>query len=224
MQGVTIFCIGSPGSGDVVDEALRNCSTGLGEYIILMFFLLFRSQSLPLKYPLLYSPLRDHKRFHPYFDSDLDLCFLSPPGRCNPPMKELQVSMGLRLLLPCVQLSAWPCSWEHPPHRHTRQHNSDLEVTVTEDSLGKYICTCQVKSGNVRLLHLDCMDFCSLDFRSSQLSPVVLKADNICRNLLSRVATKTTVSRALNKTCADPVVAAVLSKIKFLKWNISSSD
>lgn len=64
-------------------------------------------------------------------------------------MEELQVSLGLRLLLPCVQLSARPCSWEHPPHRHTRQHNSDLEVTVTQESLGKYICTCQVKSGYV---------------------------------------------------------------------------
>lgn len=170
-----------------MDEALRNCSTGLGEYIILMFFLLFTSQSLQLYYPVLYSPFRNNKRFHPYYDSDLDLCLLSPPGRCNPPLKELQVSMGLRLLLPCVQLSARPCSWEHPPHRHTRQHNSDLEVTVTEDSLGKYICTCQVKSGNVRLLHLDCMNFRSEDSRSSQLPSVVLKPDNICRKLFSRV-------------------------------------
>uniref|UniRef100_A0A3Q3X936 Sema domain-containing protein n=1 Tax=Mola mola TaxID=94237 RepID=A0A3Q3X936_MOLML len=64
--------------------------------------------------------------------------------RCTPPIMELRVSLGLRLLLPCVQLSPRPCSWEHPPHRHTRQHHSDLEVTVTEDSLGKYICTCQV--------------------------------------------------------------------------------
>ncbi|KAA8582502.1 hypothetical protein FQN60_006173, partial [Etheostoma spectabile] len=67
----------------------------------------------------------------------------SPAGRCSPSMRELPVSLGLRLLLPCVQLSPRPCSWEHPPHRHTRQHHSDLEVTVTEDSLGKYICTCQ---------------------------------------------------------------------------------
>ncbi|XP_029311193.1 semaphorin-4F-like [Cottoperca gobio] len=64
-------------------------------------------------------------------------------GRCNPSMRELRVSLGLRLLLPCVQLSPRPCSWEHPPHRHTRQHHSDLEVTVTEDTLGKYTCTCQ---------------------------------------------------------------------------------
>ncbi|XP_023277542.1 semaphorin-4F-like [Seriola lalandi dorsalis] len=63
--------------------------------------------------------------------------------RCSPPPRELQVSMGLRLLLPCVQLSPRPCSWDHPPHRHTRQHHSDLEVTVTEESLGKYTCTCQ---------------------------------------------------------------------------------
>ncbi|XP_077962553.1 semaphorin-4F isoform X1 [Gasterosteus aculeatus] len=64
-------------------------------------------------------------------------------GRCNPSMRELRVSVGLPLLLPCVQLSPRSCSWEHPPHRHTRQHHSDLQVTVTEDSLGEYICTCQ---------------------------------------------------------------------------------
>ncbi|XP_059211313.1 semaphorin-4F [Centropristis striata] len=71
-------------------------------------------------------------------------------GRCKPLMRELQVSMGLRLLLPCVQLSPRPCSWEHPPHRHTRQHHSDLEVTVTNDSLGKYICTCQEPGPGIR--------------------------------------------------------------------------
>lgn len=82
----------------------------------------------------------------------LSPCSWSPPGRCTPSITELQVSMGLRLLLPCVQLSPRPCSWEHPPHRHTRQHHSDLEVTVTEDSLGKYICTCQVHSQNTSKL------------------------------------------------------------------------
>ncbi|XP_062240421.1 semaphorin-4F-like [Platichthys flesus] len=64
-------------------------------------------------------------------------------GHCSPSIRELRVSIGLRLLLPCVQLTPRPCSWEHPLHRHTRQHHSDLEVTVTEESLGKYICTCQ---------------------------------------------------------------------------------
>ncbi|XP_036969117.1 semaphorin-4F [Acanthopagrus latus] len=71
-------------------------------------------------------------------------------GRCSPSIRELQVSVGLRLLLPCVQLSPRPCSWEHPPHRHTRQHHSDLEVTVTEESLGKYVCTCQEAGPGVR--------------------------------------------------------------------------
>ncbi|XP_045921322.1 semaphorin-4F [Micropterus dolomieu] len=71
-------------------------------------------------------------------------------GRCNPSIRELRVSMGLRLLLPCVQLSPRPCSWEHPPHRHTRQHHSDLEVTVTKDSLGKYTCTCQEAGPGIR--------------------------------------------------------------------------
>ncbi|XP_053199326.1 semaphorin-4F [Scomber japonicus] len=71
-------------------------------------------------------------------------------GRCSPSMRELRVSIGLRLLLPCFQLSPRPCSWEHPPHRHTRQHHSDLEVTVTTESLGKYICTCQEAGPSVR--------------------------------------------------------------------------
>lgn len=88
------------------------------------------------------------------FTSHLSPCLLSPPGRCTPSMRELQVSVGLRLLLPCVQLSPRSCSWEHPPHRHTRQHHSDLEVTVTEDSLGKYICTCQVHRQNILVHHI----------------------------------------------------------------------
>ncbi|XP_030017854.1 semaphorin-4F isoform X2 [Sphaeramia orbicularis] len=71
-------------------------------------------------------------------------------GRCSPSIMELRVARGLRLLLPCVQLSPRSCSWEHPPHRHTRQHHSDLEVTVTEDSLGTYICTCQEAGPGVR--------------------------------------------------------------------------
>lgn len=82
-------------------------------------------------------------------NSCLSPCLWSPPGRCTPSIRELRVSKGLRLLLPCVQLSPRPCSWEHPPHRHTRQHHSDLEVTVTEESLGKYICTCQVHNQNM---------------------------------------------------------------------------
>ncbi|KAM4564861.1 semaphorin-4F [Fundulus diaphanus] len=71
-------------------------------------------------------------------------------GRCTPFMKDLKVSIGLRILLPCVQLSPRPCSWEYPPHRHTRQHHSDLAVTVTEDNLGKYVCTCQEGGPNIR--------------------------------------------------------------------------
>ncbi|XP_072232941.1 semaphorin-4F [Leuresthes tenuis] len=71
-------------------------------------------------------------------------------GRCRPSIRELRVSMGLRLLLPCIQLSPRPCHWEHPPHRHTRQHHSDLEVTVTKDSLGQYVCTCQEGGPGIR--------------------------------------------------------------------------
>ncbi|MEQ2198501.1 hypothetical protein XENOCAPTIV_013748, partial [Xenoophorus captivus] len=70
--------------------------------------------------------------------------------RCNPSIRELKVSIGLRILLPCVQLSPRPCSWEYPPHRHTRQHHSDLAVTVTMDSLGKYVCTCQEGGPSIR--------------------------------------------------------------------------
>ncbi|XP_076026933.1 semaphorin-4F [Genypterus blacodes] len=71
-------------------------------------------------------------------------------GRCFPSTREMRVSKGLRLLLPCVQLSPRPCTWEHPPHRHTRQHHSDLEVTVEDDSLGTYICTCQEAGPGMR--------------------------------------------------------------------------
>lgn len=69
---------------------------------------------------------------------------LPPSGRCSPFIQEMRVSLGQRLLLPCVQLSPRPCSWQHPPHRLTRQHHTDLDVTVTEDSLGNYVCSCQV--------------------------------------------------------------------------------
>ncbi|XP_056156815.1 semaphorin-4F [Lampris incognitus] len=71
-------------------------------------------------------------------------------GRCSPLIRELRVSLGLRLLLPCVQVSPRPCSWEHPPDRHTRQHHADLEVTVSEDSLGTYVCTCQEAGPGIR--------------------------------------------------------------------------
>lgn len=32
-----ILCFGRPGPGDVVDEALKKCDTGEGEYITIMF-------------------------------------------------------------------------------------------------------------------------------------------------------------------------------------------
>ncbi|XP_008434176.1 semaphorin-4F [Poecilia reticulata] len=93
------FTLTDPGSGDVVDEALKKCDS---------------------------------------------------QGRCSPSTKLLKVSPGLQILLPCVQLSPRPCSWEYPPHRHTRQHHSDLAVTVTEENLGNYVCTCQEGGPNVR--------------------------------------------------------------------------
>lgn len=64
-------------------------------------------------------------------------------GRCSPSVTEMRVVLGLRVVLPCVQLSPRPCSWEHPPHRLTRQRDSHLEVTVSAESLGTYVCTCQ---------------------------------------------------------------------------------
>ncbi|XP_023202646.1 semaphorin-4F isoform X1 [Xiphophorus maculatus] len=94
------FTLTDPGSGDVVDEALKSCD--------------------------------------------------SQAGRCDPSTKVLKVSPGLQILLPCVQLSPRPCSWEYPPHRHTRQHHSDLAVTVTEENLGSYVCTCLEGGPNVR--------------------------------------------------------------------------
>ncbi|XP_037117073.1 semaphorin-4F isoform X2 [Syngnathus acus] len=63
--------------------------------------------------------------------------------RCSPPIKELRVSLGLRVVLPCAQLSPRPCSWEHPRNSLTKQRHPDLEVTVTKDGLGSYICACQ---------------------------------------------------------------------------------
>lgn len=36
-----ILCFGRPGPGDVVDEALKKCDTGEGEYITIMFFFYF---------------------------------------------------------------------------------------------------------------------------------------------------------------------------------------
>ncbi|CAL8327147.1 unnamed protein product [Lota lota] len=74
----------------------------------------------------------------------------SREGRCTPAMRELRVSLGLRLLLPCVQVSPRPCAWDHPPQRHTRQHHSHLEVTVSEESLGTYVCTCQEAGPDLR--------------------------------------------------------------------------
>ncbi|KAM9835236.1 semaphorin-4F isoform X4 [Syngnathus typhle] len=59
--------------------------------------------------------------------------------RCSPPIKELRVSLGLRVVLPCAQLSPRPCSWEHPRNSLTKQRHPDLEVTVTKDGLGSYI-------------------------------------------------------------------------------------
>ncbi|XP_057710807.1 semaphorin-4F isoform X2 [Corythoichthys intestinalis] len=67
----------------------------------------------------------------------------SQEDRCSPSIKELRVSLGLQLLLPCAQLSPRPCSWEHPPNSLTKQRHPDLEVTVTRDGLGSYICACQ---------------------------------------------------------------------------------
>ncbi|XP_061109139.1 semaphorin-4F [Conger conger] len=61
---------------------------------------------------------------------------------CAPVPQDLRVTLGLRVLLPCPQVSPRPCRWEHPPDRHTRQHHGHLEVTVTTASLGSYTCYC----------------------------------------------------------------------------------
>ncbi len=63
-------------------------------------------------------------------------------GFCSPPVIEMRVVKGLRVLLTCVQLSPRPCRWDQPPHSHTHHHNNDLEVQVTEKSLGTYVCLC----------------------------------------------------------------------------------
>ncbi|XP_036406982.1 semaphorin-4F [Megalops cyprinoides] len=75
-------------------------------------------------------------------EDSLKLCD-SGEARCSPAVKELRVTEGLHVLLACEQVSPRPCFWEHPPHRHTRQHHSHLEVRVTQDSLGFYTCLCE---------------------------------------------------------------------------------
>ncbi|XP_046707525.1 semaphorin-4F isoform X2 [Silurus meridionalis] len=67
----------------------------------------------------------------------------SSTERCSPEIKDLPVSEGLHVLLPCVQVSPRPCHWKHPPQRHTRRHLSDLEVRVTSESNGTYMCFCE---------------------------------------------------------------------------------
>ncbi|XP_036452121.1 semaphorin-4F isoform X2 [Colossoma macropomum] len=74
---------------------------------------------------------------------DLDSQCGSGEDRCSPATTELPVVEGLRVLLSCVQVSPRPCHWQHPPHRHTRRHHSDLEVRVTQESLGTYVCLCE---------------------------------------------------------------------------------
>ncbi|XP_051504617.1 semaphorin-4F-like isoform X1 [Myxocyprinus asiaticus] len=63
-------------------------------------------------------------------------------GLCSPPVIEMRVEYGLRVLLSCVQVSPRPCRWDHPSQSHTRRHNYDLEVEVKPESLGTYICLC----------------------------------------------------------------------------------
>ncbi|KAK2914179.1 hypothetical protein QQF64_029940 [Cirrhinus molitorella] len=63
-------------------------------------------------------------------------------GLCSPPVIEMRVENGQRVLLSCVQVSPRPCHWDHPLHSHTRRHNYDLEVHVTTDSVGTYVCLC----------------------------------------------------------------------------------
>ncbi|KAL2079472.1 hypothetical protein ACEWY4_025216 [Coilia grayii] len=72
----------------------------------------------------------------------LSLCS-SGEGHCHPAVTELRVLEGLRVLLPCVQVSPRPCSWQHPPDRHTRQRLSGLEVQVSTDTVGRYLCKCE---------------------------------------------------------------------------------
>ncbi|XP_077598420.1 semaphorin-4F [Stigmatopora nigra] len=67
----------------------------------------------------------------------------SQQENCSPPIKEFRVSLGLKLLLPCPQLTPRPCRWEYPHKSLTKQRQPDLEVTVTKDGLGSYVCTCQ---------------------------------------------------------------------------------
>ncbi|XP_012676066.1 semaphorin-4F [Clupea harengus] len=76
------------------------------------------------------------------FEDPLSQCNTGE-GRCSPAVTEVRVLDGLRVLLPCVQVSPRPCFWQHRSHRLTRQRLSDLEVHVTRDTVGKYVCLCE---------------------------------------------------------------------------------
>ncbi|XP_076843409.1 LOW QUALITY PROTEIN: semaphorin-4F [Brachyhypopomus gauderio] len=64
-------------------------------------------------------------------------------GDSSPAPVELRVAEGLRVMLPCVQVSPRPCHWRRPLHRYARPHRTDLEVQVTPESLGTYECWCE---------------------------------------------------------------------------------
>ncbi|XP_067106605.1 semaphorin-4F-like isoform X1 [Osmerus mordax] len=76
--------------------------------------------------------------------SPLNVCGRGEDAACE--VQELHVRQGVRLLLPCTSLSlspSPPCTWSHPPARHTRLlPSSHLEVLASPSSQGSYSCHC----------------------------------------------------------------------------------
>ncbi|XP_046900558.1 semaphorin-4F isoform X2 [Hypomesus transpacificus] len=79
--------------------------------------------------------------------SPLNVCGRGEDAACE--VQELHVRQGVRLLLPCTSLSlspSPPCTWSHPPARHTRLlPSSHLEVVASPSSQGSYSCHCPAR-------------------------------------------------------------------------------
>ncbi|TFJ97960.1 ecto-ADP-ribosyltransferase 5-like [Platysternon megacephalum] len=78
--------------------------------------------------------------------TSLSILTLCPQGTEDVPVTvEVLVSLAARVVLPCTPPSAWAtCMWQRPSQDATvyALHSDGLEFTVTEETLGDYICQC----------------------------------------------------------------------------------
>lgn len=77
-----------------------------------------------------------------------NISMLCPPDKDSnqyPDIREVPVTLGARVVLPCTPQSAWStCEWRTPtedPEGYTSRSDG-LEFTVKEDNLGDYACHC----------------------------------------------------------------------------------